>query len=155
MAGFIRGLRAELGGEPFPYAWVPEWHKTDHGLHLHFAVGTYVRQRMIASVWGHGYVSIKRISQRHGAPPIEGARIAARYLSKYVSKTFESPELAGMHRYDVGQGFQPVATRFTGTRESEVLNTACEVMGAFPTRLWSSSSVEDWAGPPAGWFQWG
>ncbi len=47
MAGFFRGLRRELGGEPLPYAWVPEWHPGGHGLHVHFAVGRYVKQRLI------------------------------------------------------------------------------------------------------------
>lgn len=155
VAAFMRGLRTGLGGQPFPYVWVPEWHKSGHGLHLHFAVAKYVKQSLIADVWGRGFVSIKRItSMRHGAPEIEGARIAARYLSKYVAKTFDSPELSGRHRYDLAQGFQPVVTRFTGTRELEVLEAACEVMGGPPARSWSSSSVEDWRGPPAGWFQW-
>jgi hypothetical protein len=30
---FFRRLRAVSGGEAFAYVWVPEWHKTDHGLH--------------------------------------------------------------------------------------------------------------------------
>ena len=155
VAAFIRGLRAGLGGDPFPYVWVPEWHKGGHGLHLHFAVAKYVKHSLIADVWGRGFVSIKRItSLRQGAPEIEGARIAARYLSKYVAKTFDSPELNGRHRYDLAQGFQPKVTRFTGTRESEVLEHASQVMGASPARSWSSSSVEGWMGPPAGWFQW-
>ena len=44
---FFRGLRRELGGSPFPYVWVPEWHPGGHGLHVHFAVGRYVQQRLI------------------------------------------------------------------------------------------------------------
>ena len=39
---FFRALRSSLGGDPLPYVWVPEWHKTDHGLHVHFAVGRYI-----------------------------------------------------------------------------------------------------------------
>ena len=155
VAAFMRGLRSELGGKPFPYVWVPEWHTSGHGLHLHFAVSKYVKHSLIADVWGHGFISIKRITgKRHGAPPVEGARIAARYLSKYVAKTFDSEDLGGRHRYEVGQGFQPAATRFTGTSSGEVLDAACDVMRARPSRLWDSSQSEDWQGPPAGWFQW-
>jgi len=32
---FFRKLRRGLGGEPFPYLWVPEWHPQGHGLHAH------------------------------------------------------------------------------------------------------------------------
>ena len=43
VAEFFRGLRRRAGGEPLPYVWVPEWHPGGHGLHVHFAVGRYVR----------------------------------------------------------------------------------------------------------------
>lgn len=155
VAAFMRGLRSELGGKPFPYVWVPEWHKSGHGLHLHFAVSQYVRHSLIADVWGHGFISIKRITgKRHGAPPVEGARIAARYLSKYVAKTFDSEDLGGRHRYEVAQGFQPETMRFTGTSSGEVLGAACDVMQARPARSWDSAESEGWQGPPAGWYQW-
>jgi hypothetical protein len=52
VAEFFRGLRSGLGGEPFPYAWTSEWHPGGHGLHVHFAVGRYVRERVIRQVWG-------------------------------------------------------------------------------------------------------
>ena len=58
---FFRGLRRELGGEPLPYAGAPEWHPGGHGLHVHFAVGRYVGQRLIADVWGRGIAHIKLI----------------------------------------------------------------------------------------------
>ena len=87
VAGFFRGLRSELGGEPLPYAWVPEWHPGGHGLHVHFAVGRYVKQRLIADVWSRGRVHIKLIGDLPvGSGALEEARQAARYLAKYVSK---------------------------------------------------------------------
>lgn len=154
VAVFMRNLRGALGS-PFPYIWVPEWHSSGHGLHLHFAVGRYVRHSVVSESWGNGFVSIKRITgQRHGAPAIEGSRIAARYMSKYVAKTFADSSLGGRHRYEVAQGFQPEAMRFTGSHEAEVLEAACEVMRKPPARRWSSSQSEDWHGPPSGWFQW-
>jgi hypothetical protein len=60
-AEFFRGLRRELGGKPLPYAWASEWHPGGHGLHVHFAVGRYVGQRLIRDVWGRGIVHIKLI----------------------------------------------------------------------------------------------
>lgn len=47
VAEFFRSLRKGLGGRPLPYVWTTEWHKTDHGLHVHFAVGQYVARSLI------------------------------------------------------------------------------------------------------------
>src|SRR4051812_35660089 len=33
IALFIRRLRREIGKDAFAYAWVPEWHKSGHGIH--------------------------------------------------------------------------------------------------------------------------
>src|SRR5690606_8059445 len=78
---FFRRLRASLGGKPLPYLWVPEWHKTDHGLHLHFALGQYVPRGHLVDAWGHGFVHIKRLSDMPvGSTTIHEARRAAGYL---------------------------------------------------------------------------
>ena len=55
VAAFFKGLRPALGGRAFPYVWVPEWHPGGHGLHVHFAVGRYVRQTLIRDTWGRGH----------------------------------------------------------------------------------------------------
>ena len=47
LASFFRNLREGLGGKPFPYLWVPEWHKTGHGLHAHFACGQYIKRSLV------------------------------------------------------------------------------------------------------------
>src|SRR4051812_12416326 len=44
LGSFFRALRSRLGGRPFPYVWVPEWHPGGHGLHAHFAVGQLIRR---------------------------------------------------------------------------------------------------------------
>jgi hypothetical protein len=65
VAEFFRNLRAALGGEAFPYVWVPEWHKSDHGLHVHFAIGGFVPRNIIDAARG----SRVRSHQAVGSPP--------------------------------------------------------------------------------------
>jgi hypothetical protein len=159
VAAFFRSLRSAMGGAPFPYVWVPEWHKTDHGLHVHFAVGQFIRRQVIAQAWGHGFVHIKRLSDLPvGSTTLHEARRAAGYLSKYVSKSFDADEVsrtARLHRYEVAQGFQPPVLRLRGRTSAEVLGQAVQVMGVGPSTLWSSADKEDWQGPPAVWAAWG
>lgn len=156
---FFRRLRDGLGGEPFPYAWVPEWHKSGHGLHLHFAVGRYVPRSEIEAAWGHGFVHIKLLSGTpSGADRWGEARRAAGYLSKYVAKTFTDTDSAqrpkGLHRFDVAEGFSPALVLLRGVSAADVVRQASDVMGGLPARSWMSGQVEGWQGPPAVWFQW-
>jgi hypothetical protein len=154
LAEFFRALRSSLGGEAFPYAWVPEWHKSGHGLHAHFAVGRFIARRKIEQAWGRGFVHIKLLGDLPvGSGSLGEARVAARYLSKYVGKEF-SHHQHGLHRYDVGQGFQPRKVRVCGPTMFEALDRACEVLGSRPVHVWQSGEVEDWQGPPAVWASW-
>jgi hypothetical protein len=155
---FFRSLRNEQGGDPFPYVWVPEWHKTGHGLHAHFAVGRFVRRGLIEQAWGHGFVHIKLLGNLPvGSGTLSESRIAAGYLSKYVAKTFADPSarVLGLHRYDVAQGFKPSSVPLSGRSAADVIAQASDALGSAPSLEWSSSSVEDWQGPPAIWAQWG
>jgi hypothetical protein len=155
VGAFFRELRGELGGKPFPYLWVPEWHK-NHGLHLHFAVGKYIRQRLLARTWGHGIVHIKLIGDVPvGAGSLGEARKAAGYLSKYVAKAFDDDRrISGRHRYEVAQGFQPEKVTLWARTADAALAQASEMFGGHPIYRWSSSEVEDWAGAPAVSAQW-
>lgn len=157
---FFRALRRELGGEAFPYLWVPEWHASGHGLHLHFAVGRFVPRGAIEGAWGHGFVHIKLLS---GLPSGSGrfaeSRKAAGYLSKYVAKTFDDDtdgvrRPRGVHRFDVAQGFKPRTSLIRGASRAEVIERASGAMGGPPDVEWSSAEVEGWEGPPAVWVQW-
>lgn len=151
---FFRDLRAGLGGRPVPYVWVPELHKDGVHFHVHFAVGQFIQRGLIKQAWGRGWVNIKLLSDLPvGATSWHEARRAAGYLSKYVSKTFET-DLRGLHRYEVAQGFQPAVTRLAGRSADEVLDKACTVMGGAPEVRWSSADSEGWRGPPAVWFAW-
>lgn len=87
---FFRRLRGEMGGEAFPYLWVPEWHKSGHGLHVHFAVGRFIPRRKIEVSWGHGFVHIKLLGDLPvGSGRLAEARRAALYLAKYAGKDFD------------------------------------------------------------------
>jgi hypothetical protein len=155
---FFRELRESTGGKPLAYAWVPEWHKSGHGLHAHFAVGRFIRRSAIDAAWGRGFVHIKLLGDLPvGSSNLSEARRAAGYLSKYVSKSFAEPDsrVMGLHRYDVAQGFKPRPVVLAGTSAADVLGTASDVFGTSPSTEWSSASVEDWQGPPAIWAQWG
>jgi hypothetical protein len=156
VAQFFRNLRAALDGSAFAYAWVPEWHKSGHGLHVHFAVGRYIPRSTIDAAWGHGFVHIKLLSNLPvGSGRWEEARLAARYLSKYVAKSFdEGAAIPGLHRYEVGQGFQPTFQRIKGSSRADVLRRAVDRVGSMPNHFWTSDSVPEWQGPPALWVAW-
>ncbi len=95
-----------------PYLWTAEWHKTGHGLHVHFPAGEYIRRSLIERSWGHGFVHIKLLGDLPvGTSAVGQARKAAGYLSKYVGKAFdENGRIPGLHRYEIAQGFEPVKT---------------------------------------------
>jgi hypothetical protein len=149
----FRAMRRGLGGEPFPYLWVPELHKSGHGWHVHFAVGRFVPRGLIEGAWGRGFVFIKLIQGLPvGSGVREEARVAARYLSKYLGK--DMGETGGLNRYDVAQGFQPRKEQLYGTSEAEVIELAAERMGEGPAVVWRSINEETWVGPQALWLQW-
>ena len=154
LGSFFRGLRRRIG-KPFPYVWVPEWHKTEHGLHAHFAVARYVPRRWIENAWGRGFVWIHYATDMPvGSTPQDEARRAARYLAKYIGKDFDRSPLIGRHRYDVAQGFQPKKRRLTGASLDDVLSRAARIMGAAPRDMWDSASRPDWDGPHSVWASW-
>jgi hypothetical protein len=151
---FFRALRAEVGAA-FPYLWAPEWHPGGHGLHVHFAVGRYVHYLTIRRAWGHGHVHIKLLGDLPtGSGSLGEARLAARYLSKYVSKDLGQSGPSGLHRYEVAEGFGPKVTRLTGVSPADVLERASAIMGAEPELVWDSSDEPLWDGPHAIWAQW-
>ena len=61
---------------------------------------------------------------------------------------------AGLHRYEVAQGFQPERVEVYGHSAEDVIERASTLMRSRPVRVWLSASVEGWHGPPACWAQW-
>jgi len=157
VAVFFRRLRDGIGRGPFAYLWTAEWHKTGHGLHVHFAVGEYVRRGLIDEAWGHGFVHIKLLGDLPvGTGTVGQARKAAGYLSKYVGKAFaEDGRIPGLHRYEIAQGFEPVKVEVWGRTRGDAVREACRLMGGeVPSTVWTSEEVEGWKAPPAVWVQW-
>ena len=154
VAAFFRRLRASLAGRAFPYLWVPEWHASGHGLHVHFAVGQYIGVRTIDEAWGHGFPHIKLLGDLPTGSGVLGeARLASRYLAKYIGKDL-GDGAAGLHRYEVAQGFQPRTLTLDGSTADEVLGWAESVMDRPTAHRWFSRDETEWAGPPAVWASW-
>ena len=152
---FFRRLRLALEADAFPYAWVAEWHPGGHGLHVHFAVGQFVRRSLIASAWGRGFVHIKLLGDLAvGSGPVDEARKAAGYLAKYVSKAFDERRVAGLHRYEVAQGFQPRVVAVSALHLDDLVLSAGECMGALPVEVSHSDSWQTWSGPTAVVMTW-
>ncbi|HYA45110.1 MAG TPA: hypothetical protein VED59_05865 [Acidimicrobiales bacterium] len=156
---FMRALRRRVG-QRFAYLWVPEWHPGGHGLHLHFAVGQFIRRRDIESAWGRGFISIKLLGDLPtGSGALAEGRVAGRYLGKYLGKGWDSEEDAwratvGAHRYEVAEGFQPREIDLGGETDLEVLGWAEDLMSGPPARTWYSNETDGWHGPPAVWASW-
>jgi hypothetical protein len=157
IADFFRRLRSLRGGDPFPYAWVPEWHPGGHGLHVHFAVGSYIHRTLIEEAWSRGFIKMKRIGDLPiGSGPLQEARVAASYLAKYVKKDFAQDKIPGLHRYDVAEGFTPERVRVYGRTAQDAIETATAFFGgALPSLRWESiNDAHEWFGPPAVWLAW-
>jgi hypothetical protein len=156
LGAFFRELREDLQAGPLPYLWVPQWHPGGHGLHAHFAVGRFIPRGLIERSWGHGFVHIKQLNGLPvGSGELGEARLAARYLAGYAGRDLDDERRpAGLHRYEVAQGFQPDKILCYGDSAEGAIETASCVMGSEPERVWFSSSVEGWRGPPACWAQW-
>jgi hypothetical protein len=152
---FFERLRNLNGGRRFPYLWVPEWHKTDHGLHVHFALGQYIKRSLIEEAWGRGFVHIKLLGDLPvGSGALGESRKAARYLAKYVGKDFDAQRVPGLHRYEVAEGFQPRKEFVYGRTLEEAVGVASERMGSPPGHLTTSDQWEDWSGPSAAALTW-
>lgn len=153
VGAFFEKLRRRVDC-PLPYLWVPELHADGERYHVHFAVGRFVHRKWIHEAWGHGFVHIKLLGDLPtGSGSWGEARRAAGYLAKYLGKAVAGGP-AGLHRYEVAQGFQPKRVRFYGPTADDALAQASEFIGSEPERVWSSSQDSAWAGPPVVWASW-
>lgn len=154
VGAFFRALREGLGGGLMPYLWAPEVHPGGHGLHVHFAVGRFVKRSLISQAWGRGFVHIKLLGNLPvGSGTLGEARMAARYLGKYVSKDLAGERTAGLHRYEVAQGFQPRKVEVQGDNVREAIAQASAIIGRAPENVWLSEQ-EGKDGHPRCWASW-
>ena len=155
VGAFVKRLRRACGLGSFPYAWVPELHPGGHGFHAHLAISTFLPKVDVEAAWGHGWVDLRRLASHmeYASPPTR-AKVAASYLAKYASKQWAT-KLAGLHRYEVGEGHQPSWMKLTGETFEGVLMAAVWVMGGvLPAEVRSSSDWEGWMGPVSRWVRW-
>jgi hypothetical protein len=144
---FFRRLRSEVG-KPIPYVWVPELHADGQRFHAHIGLNRFVKKPLLESCWPHGWVDVRRIKVRDANSDMAKCRQAARYLSKYVDKTFEESRPLGYHRYEVAQGFQPAEEVLVFQSESEAQRWAIKANGgAPPSYVFNSDDIDDWTGP--------
>jgi hypothetical protein len=137
-AAFARRLR-----ESYPHlAWVRVLERHQSGaLHVHLGLSHYVPKDRLAALWGHGFVDVRKIRAGGGR---ESARAAARYLSKYVTKS--AVAAPGEHRYEVRQGFQPRRVRLFARTVDELLDLAGQGDAGY---RWESWRDPTWTGPPS------
>lgn len=155
VAGFFKQLRVGLGGKPLAYLWVPEWHPGGHGLHVHFAVGRFIKRGLIENAWGRGHVHIKLLGDLPvGSGTLEESRLSGRYLAKYAAKSLDDRRVFGLHRYEVAQKFQPASIECYGPTVDEAIAGASRYMGRPPAIVWRSSPLDGWGRSPACWVAW-
>lgn len=114
--------RKRVGGS-FAYVRVIESHKNGHGLHVHLLVEARAASALARS-WKHGFVHQRRYETRDGI----------RRGAAYVSKTFDG-ERGGQHRYEVAQGFRPIAQRIQMPSRDDVWRWLTDRMGHAPSRV--------------------
>ena len=154
---FIRHLRKSLGIEGrFAYVWVPELHKDGQRYHVHVVVDRFIPKRMVEEAWGHGFVDVREIrNQGKAGNKGEAMRRVAGYVAKYVGKSYDDQGAGGRHRYEVGQGCQPISLELTAPRTDVFRGLAALSFGGLaPSATWSSGSQEWWTGPPVEVWQW-
>lgn len=142
---FLAKVRVDLR-DGFAYLWVPELHKSGHGLHVHMAVPMWFDQRRLAELWGHGFVWCSDMKPK-GLCAVAGSQRAAAYLSKYVGKAFEVAAF-GRHRYERAQGYEIVCVKTVRYDMDDGREYAELYFGLRPFRVWTSEEAAEWKGPP-------
>lgn len=147
---FVKRKLRGLVGPDMAYAVTWEQHKSG-AWHVNVLVNGYIRQPKLARAWGRGFVWIKKFKVARGGSGRDAARAAARYVAKYASKDVEG-FADGLHRYEVGQGFQPNVVRlYAGSLAGLMEETGEETAPAY---VWRSIGDEDFTGPPVGFVMW-
>lgn len=123
------------------WLWVIERHKSGM-FHVHFVTsGSYSnerRARLIAGLWGHGYVDVGQ----SGAP-----ERAARYAAKYLAKDMADAG-AGQHSYETRQGYRVEPLELTFETVEDAVHALLSFFGGGPSYTWASDTLPAFLGPP-------
>jgi hypothetical protein len=142
----------------FPYHLSAELHPGGHGWHVNVLVDERIDWSWHVENWRHGFVLKPKKWKGRGSGRRAGARSAAAYACKYITKAvahFEAGHFAGLHRYEVGQGFQPIAVRRSFPTLGACERTLLTVMGGdLPDLRLDSSGWVEYRGPPLQWWAW-
>lgn len=101
---FVELYRKAIGGKEFLYVAVPEPHPSnpDHW-HVHAAVRGRIHVNLARGIWwslcggrGQGNIDAKWIKCGVG---LDRSVKVARYISKYITKSFSELDVGGRHRY--------------------------------------------------------
>ena len=151
---FVQRWRHAFNDEAFPYAYVLELHPQGHGLHVHFATRPgFVSWSQIGALWGHGFVQYSDNKRYAGEGGRERSRRLANYLCKYLDKSVgDNDRDEGEHRYEVGQGFDPVKVRRDFKTEKEARDWLAAYVGEKFEEVWCSDDREEWDGRPTWLF---
>lgn len=140
-----RGLREALGYRgPYVIGW--ERHKSG-AWHVNVLVGERLDHAAVRDEWGRGFVWVSRFRSRHGESQRDGARRAAAYVAKYVTKEFADLP-PGVHRYEVAQGFAVRSVRVFALSASGVL---WECDAGDVAHRFDAPAPESGRGPPIVW----
>ena len=151
---FVQRWRHACNDEAFPYAYVLELHPQGHGLHVHFATRPgFVSWSQIGALWGHGFVQYSDNKRYAGEGGRERSRRLASYLCKYLDKSVgDNDRDEGEHRYEVGQGFDPVKVRRDFKSEKLARDWLAGYVGEKFEEVWCSDDREEWDGRPTWLF---
>jgi hypothetical protein len=144
---FVRRLRRALGRNVPLLAVVERGSKGTRRLHVHVAVGFYVKGEELERVWGHGHVKPRR-SRVAAAGKRERARRAAGYLSKYLSKELGQERAENGNRYRRAQGFAARVVRRRRLTAEDARWFAARLCGGNVVDVWRSEGDGEWRGPP-------
>lgn len=160
-----------------PYVVVLEWHPKGHGWHVHVAFNRFLPIGFLRRSWQRttGQTPKYKGSGKNKRLVVNGARVnvtpirtrkggpgkietCARYLAKYVSKSFDlagagEAREGGKHRYEVGQGFQPESETAEFCTQAEAVAELERVRGSAAFH-WKSEEQEGWIGPKCAVLMW-
>jgi hypothetical protein len=111
-------------------------------------IDRFVAKALLAELWGHGFVDVRRITVKGDPKSLSSARRAAQYVAKYLTKSEDPsspPHVKGDHRY-----LRPLGMSWTEVEAEGEFSDLVALAWAhlrIVTWLWYSGTAPDWRGP--------